>query len=261
MNNETQLDRAKGVLLGLSAGDRIGGLINLSVLLAESLIECRNFDNKHIGNTYFNWYKNGGFDMGYVSLLVFRYVDNGYSLEDAVNKVDIELDGLTAGCNPAHRISSLAMASFIKDDQLAKYAIQEALITHKHPLAGDVSAATVLLCRKLIRGYSWDEAKEFASIGRMLPTKQASLHASENNISKLGYSPDVFETAIYFLNTSSTFEDALERSVEFAGGANYCPVLVGAIGGARWGASAIAPRFDRLGINERVNSVTEKLIG
>ena len=44
---------------------------------------------------------------------------------------------------------------------------------------------------------------------------------------------------MHFVATSATFAEALERSLAFAGPANYCPVLVGAIGGGRWGASAI----------------------
>ena len=47
--------------------------------------------------------------------------------------------------------------------------------------------------------------------------------------------------ALHFVGTSGCFAEALERSLAFAGPANYCPVLVGAIAGARWGASAIMP--------------------
>jgi hypothetical protein len=32
----------------------------------------------------------------------------------------------------------------------------------------------------------------------------------------------------------------LTAAIEFAGPSNYCPVLAGAIGGARWGASTIS---------------------
>jgi hypothetical protein len=40
-----------------------------------------------------------------------------------------------------------------------------------------------------------------------------------------------------------SFADAITASLSFAGPANYGPVLVGAIGGARWGAAAIQPQF------------------
>lgn len=44
---------------------------------------------------------------------------------------------------------------------------------------------------------------------------------------------------VFFEGTSGGFTEALERSVEFAGAANYCPVIVGAISGARWGGAAV----------------------
>ena len=44
---------------------------------------------------------------------------------------------------------------------------------------------------------------------------------------------------MYFVGSSFSFSEALGWSLAFAGPANYCPVLVGAIGGARWGSSAI----------------------
>jgi hypothetical protein len=41
------------------------------------------------------------------------------------------------------------------------------------------------------------------------------------------------------VGTSESLSGALERSIDFAGPANYCPVLVGSIGGARWGAASV----------------------
>ena len=54
-----------------------------------------------------------------------------------------------------------------------------------------------------------------------------------------GFAPEVLRAAVYFVGSSASFSEALERSLAFAGSANYCPVLVGAIGGARWGSAAI----------------------
>jgi hypothetical protein len=49
----------------------------------------------------------------------------------------------------------------------------------------------------------------------------------------------VLRAAVYFVGTSACFTEALGRSLAFAGPSNYCPVLVGAVAGARWGACAI----------------------
>jgi hypothetical protein len=52
----------------------------------------------------------------------------------------------------------------------------------------------------------------------------------------------VLRAAVHFVAGDETFEGSLAESLTFAGPANYCPVLVGVIGGVRWGASAIPER-------------------
>mgnify|MGYP002782559064 CR=1 FL=1 len=47
----------------------------------------------------------------------------------------------------AHRFSPIAMASFVTDGDAAQMARDDAKLTHFDPLAGDVSAATVIICR------------------------------------------------------------------------------------------------------------------
>jgi len=104
------------------------------------------------------------------------------------------------------------------------------LLTHHDPLAGEVAAAVNKLCRSLIRGTAWQDAVR--ETGRFAD--------QEGPGNKGGYAPDVLRAAVFFVGTSASFAEALERSLDFAGPANYCPVLVGAIGGGRWGASAIS---------------------
>ena len=50
------------------------------------------------------------------------------------------------------------------------------------------------------------------------------------------------------------------RSLAFAEAANYCPVLVGAIGGARWGESSIPhASLDHADVLPRVRAAAEAL--
>jgi ADP-ribosylglycohydrolase len=75
-----------------------------------------------------------------------------------------------------------------------------------------------------------------------------------------GFAPEVLRAALYFVDTSKTFPDALHRAIAFAGSANYCPVLVGAIAGARWGASTIpANDLEHVGILPRIRATAGAL--
>jgi ADP-ribosylglycohydrolase len=129
------------------------------------------------------------------------------------------------------------MCSFIADPELPAMALQEARLTHKHELAGDVSAAVVMLCRALIRGAAWREALELAAASRQAATQAAMSLAVRSTPKSGGFAPDVLRAAIFFVDRNSSFHAALSGALRFAGPANYCPVLVGSIAGARWGAS------------------------
>jgi ADP-ribosylglycohydrolase len=75
--------------------------------------------------------------------------------------------------------------------------------------------------------------------GRMAETKEALLAVRQGPGTRGGFAPEVLRASVYFVGSSSSFSEALQQSLTFAGPANYCPVLGGAIAGARWGYTAI----------------------
>jgi ADP-ribosylglycohydrolase len=238
------------VLLGLAAGDRNGGPIRMAVRLAQSRLECGGFDPADILERYLHWWREGAFDTGLVSGRALELVAAGIPAQEATAQVHLEFSGKTAGCNPAHRSPPLSMLASIADEDLARCSMTEARLTHHDPLAGKVAAAVNKLCRALIRGATWQDAVR--KTGRFADQEGAG----DNG----GYAPDVLRTALHFVATSACFAEALERSLDFAGPANYSPVLVGAIGGARWGASAIPqPALAHVDILSRVRQAAEAL--
>merc|ERR1712007_297623 len=58
-------------------------------------------------------------------------------------------------------------------------------------------------------------------------------------LSRDGFSVEALKAALYFVGTTKSFTEALNKSIRFAGPVNYCPVLVGALAGAVYKASAI----------------------
>ena len=63
----TAEDRCRGVLIGLAAGDKIGGPIRMAVRLAECLLACGGFAPTDILERYLRWWREGAFDTGPVS--------------------------------------------------------------------------------------------------------------------------------------------------------------------------------------------------
>ncbi len=226
--------RRTAVISGLEAGDRIGGPLAMARLLASSLESRQGFDHEDILRRYLDWWRDDGFDTGQVAERVFDLVLAGMTNAAAVAQVHLERGGHTAGCNPAHRIAPLAICLNVPDDQLAAVAQVEAALTHFDPLAGDVSAAVAVLIRQLARGISWRSALDEAASGRMKETQMALNDPYSCSLRSGGYAPDVLRAAVHFLDTQPDFKSALNESMLFAGPANYCPVLVGAIGAVRY---------------------------
>jgi ADP-ribosylglycohydrolase len=253
-------DKVRGVLLGLAAGDRNGGPIRMAVRLAESLVELRRFDPGDILDRYLAWWREGAFDTGPTTAHVLSLIDGGMDAAEAVEWVHDQAGGLTAGCNPTHRCAPLAMAVFLPDEELAGCALREPRLTHHHPLAGDVAAAVAILCRALIRGESWCGALAVARTGRLPLTIQALDGSNSYPLSPGGYAPDVVRATAHFVAYHDSFADALSASLAFAGPANYCPVLVGAVAEARWGATAIsAELLPEWGLMVRVRNAAKIL--
>lgn len=255
-------ERIEGVLLGLRAGDRNGGPVRMALKLAESLADCGSFQIDDVWDRYLHWWKEGAFDTGPITAAVLSLGASGIAPSAAAAQVHRETDGNTAGCNPAHRCAPLAMSSSLSDEQLPSAACGEAALTHKHPLAGDVAAAVVVLCRKLLRGEEWSSALLAAAYDRRKETREALGSQPSGSFRAGGFSPDALGAAIHFLGSNADFKSALSAALRFAGPLNYCPVLVGAIGGARWGKgdipSSLLPNNEIL---SRIQRVSEQLAG
>jgi ADP-ribosylglycohydrolase len=255
-------ERVKGVLWGLAYGDRIGGPVRMACIVAESLVACRAFDPADLLARYLAWWQREGFDTGPTAAGVFSRLSQGWALEAAVQVVDRQAGGKTAGVNPAHRSAPLALAAFLPDEALAEAAQVEARLTHAHPLAGDVAAAVVRLCRALIRDMPWEDALAWAATGRRPETQDALYHHHDPlRLSRGGFAPEVLRAALYFLEREADFSTAMTAAVRFAGSANYCPILVGGIGGARWGLTAVQPlgAHPHPGLSPTLTALAEQL--
>lgn len=155
----------------------------------------------------------------------------------------------SAGVNPAHRSVVLAMQPGIALASLAAAAVAEARLTHRHCEALATAAAAALLARQLLSGegicaacrgclpylHDFDAPETLRVLHRFSAWSEADEADPPQPTHREGFSPLVLESALCFLVSARSFEDALHGSLEFAGPDNFCPVLVGSLGGALFG--------------------------
>jgi ADP-ribosylglycohydrolase len=217
----------------LMSGDQIGGPTRMAGILSNSLETRKGFDLDHVRKVFLNWWREGAFDTGPTFAITMGELDRGTDPDEAVRITHEKLDGNSGGCGPVHRAAaSLALSRHIPTSKLAQAAIQEARLTHFDAVAGDVSAAVALLIRYSSEGTGGGMLEALNRVGEgRLPATQAALEGGAVQPAMAsGYAADALQAAIYFLQSSFSFEEALERSIGFAGHENYCPILVGAIG-------------------------------
>lgn len=212
-------DRVAGLLVGLAAGDEIGGRTEIALRLARSLAALQRYDPHDAFRRYLNWHRAGSFDTGVVAACVFNLGLQGSSSTEAAARVHEELQGQTAGCCPSHRAGVLAMSPWLSEEQLQEAARVEAGLTHAHPVAGQCAAMMAVECRHAIMG---------------APLTHDG--CSTQPISPGGLAADAVRAALHFYVRARDPLATLAAAKEFAGPSNYCPVLLGALLGARHGA-------------------------
>jgi ADP-ribosylglycohydrolase len=227
--------RRIGLWKGLTQGDLSGGVTTMAECLKLSFAENTVFNPHDIFESYFQKWTEHPYDAGPTVHRVFELVQGGINHIRAVEMVDNEAGGMTAGCNPTHRASVLAMMPFLPTNALADLARAEARLTHLHSDAGEASAAVVLLCRHLINGMDWQEAIGQTAKEVKGKSKFSLLFPDSSPLNKGGYAPEVLRAAVSIVQSNSDFGSALDAAFKFSYPGHFCPILVGAIAGARWG--------------------------
>jgi len=97
LTDQTIRDRVRGTLIGLAAGDRIGGPVRMAVRLAESLADRRRFDPGDVLVRYLGWWREGAFDTGPTAAEVLALIDAGVPQQVAVERVHRDSGG---PCSP-----------------------------------------------------------------------------------------------------------------------------------------------------------------
>jgi hypothetical protein len=159
----TPLDAAQGLLVGLAAGDRNRGPIQMCLALAESIGRTGSYDPASVLQSYREWWSEGegedAWDTGPTTAAVLLETTSGCTVdiaEQAAMDLDKKLGGLTAGANAAHRVLALALARgcLRSGTELADAARQESRLTHWSTISQHTCAVLCHIARGVLEGRS-----------------------------------------------------------------------------------------------------------
>ncbi|HEV8400145.1 MAG TPA: ADP-ribosylglycohydrolase family protein [Gemmatimonadales bacterium] len=302
--NPELVSRARGALLGLVAGNQLGvptehlgtpeairkafpdGVWDLApppknspydddaamtLLLGESLLECKGFDATDVSRRWVKWMKVDGRGIGMTTRRALTLIDRGKEPFEAGRLVRQENPQRSAGNGSVMRCVPVALRFRDDIDRLIRVSTQQSAITHADERCTWGAAAVNLAVRELLQGniYFVDEVLHrlrdrapralVEAIHRVPREGQDDLPVTR--VGEAGYVVHCVEIAFWFVTHDRTLEDALVYLAQAGGDTDTNAAVAGALLGARHGESALPPRWmDQLVGAQGIAKLAEQLL-
>jgi ADP-ribosyl-[dinitrogen reductase] hydrolase len=296
----TRRDRYLGTLLGLATGDALGapaeflspeqilerwGVLaemvgggphdvepgettdatEMTLCVAESLVECRRFDPEDVAQRFLDWFAGGPKDVSLTVRTVLLSLRAGTSLDMAARRAHEILGSPTAGNGSLARCAPMAL--FLADDLRALHdaSLRESGLTHFDRLAGWACAAfnelIVAALGDSLRGSLLQVASRFdEGDKRVSATIREAAVAEPEEIHSSATALDTLRAAVWCTVHAQSFEEAVVLAVNLGNDADTTGAVTGALAGAHFGLPGIPQRWlDRLVERERVTEAASRL--
>jgi len=261
-------ERALGAYLGLAVGDALGAPVEfmtpqeirtshgtlrhmagggwlrlrpgqvtddtqMSLHLGRALIAHSGWDARAAAEEFSAWWRTRPIDIGNTCRRgIVRFITRGTLCGPAS-----EGDG---GNGAATRILPLALATLRDDAQFAAAAIEQAHITHHHPLSDAATVALGRMAQCLLRGEGAAASRAVAD-GLVARYHQFVFEPYPGRAS--GYIVDTMQTVLHGFYSTTSFEGCLVTVVNRGEDADTTGAIAGMLAGACYGVAAIPPAW------------------
>lgn len=272
----TVIDRFRGCLLGLAAGDAIGTTVefkrrgsfqpitdmvggdpfdlepgqwtddtSMALCLATSLVECRGFDARDQMDRYVKWSEEGYlssngecFDIGgTVSSALARYRRTGEPFSGST-------DPHQAGNGCIMRLAPVPMWFYPNLEAMERYAAESSRTTHG---TAECLDACRLLARVLYRAFDGQPKQDvlFADVAFSGAPKVQSIAGGDYRqktreaVRGTGYVVDCLEAALWCVWTTDSFEAAVFEAANLGDDADTTAAVAGQVAGALYGVDGV----------------------
>ncbi len=285
----TLYDRALGAYLGFAIGDALGataefmtareiadtykgGLRNIvgggwlrlrpghvtddtqmALALGDALLAARGWDLRMVADSFVGWMRSRPPDIGHACRRgIRRYLVEG--------TLEAPLSEDNAGNGAAMRNLPVAIATLDEPELLVCCSLEQAHLTHHHPLSDAATLAFGRLTQILLLGGSIGDCRRCVSETLALHPR-FRFEPWPGNTS--GYVVDTLQTVLHAFFRNDSVESCIVDVVNRGGDADTAGALVGQLAGACYGVHDIPPRWLRQldrGIAERVQRQTAALL-
>lgn len=277
MNSE---DRALGCFMGLAIGDALGAPVEfrrrgsfpeiremhaggyfklpagawtddtaMALCLADSLLHVPELDAADLLNRFLRW-----IDMA-ENTSTGRCIGVGQNTFEVLSNfrktgalVAPKMRKLADGNGALMRLAPVACVHWKQVSRATKVGAAQSRTTHASDLSSAACGVLAGLLSQLIAGDDWVTARQQAGSGD-LPSELATIFHDdltvlpEARVSSSGYVIHTLQAALWAVETTTCFENALIRAVNLGDDADTVGAVAGQLAGARYGYSAIPERW------------------
>lgn len=207
----------------------------MSLALGRALLHAGVWDLPGIADNFLAWMRSKPVDIGATCRRGIR----DYMLKGQLATPYNEWD---AGNGAAMRMAPVALFTLGDGAALARCALEQAHLTHNHPLS---DAACLVVGRMVQQALLGCRRSELHALTRELITTYGSFRFNDYRGNATAYVVDTLQTVFHYLFTTGSFEECLIGIVNQGGDADTTGAIGGMIAGAFYGPEAIPPRWLR----------------
>lgn len=235
---------AGGGWLGLRPG-RVTDDTEMSLCIARASAAAGGWDLRGVAEALAGWLRAGPVDVGATCRRGIR----AYMLHGQLEAPPDEWD---AGNGAAMRMAPVALLTLGSDALLERLALEQAHLTHNHPLSDAACVAVGRMVQAAVTGAS---AYQLHAVTRQLAARHPAFDFRAYRGEASGYVVDTLRTVFHHFFTTSDFESCLVAVVNQGGDADTTGAVAGAIAGAFYGPKALPRRWlERLDPQVRVEA-------
>lgn len=261
-------DRALGAYLGLAVGDALGATVEfmipaeikqqygvhqeilgggwlklkpgavtddteMSLAMGKALLSADGWDLKAVADEFVAWLQSRPVDIGNTCRRGIRR----YMLDGSLSGPPSEGDG---GNGAAMRNLPVVLANLHDPDAMRRHSIEQAHITHHHPLSDSATLALADMTHTLMRGGSKAACREIADA---LVAEHPAFRFQPYTGRASAYIVDTMQTVLHCFFATDSFEALLIETVNHGEDADTTGAIAGMLGGACYGVDAIPTRW------------------
>ena len=249
---------------------------HMTIGIAESLIESKGFNGKHMAQTFIRNYQAEpwrGYGPG--PPRIFRMINDGEAWYSAANRL---YRGGSFGNGSAMRVAPVGLLYSRNLEKLREIAYQSSSITHSHELGKEGAALQACAVALALNTPSDEEIDREAFLSRLRNFIRNRLYKEKvaqirellgeqdkaKVVTVLGNgieAPRSVPTAIYcFLRQPQSYKDTVIYAISLGGDTDTIAAMAGAISGAYLGIEAIPSEWRaKLENREYIEALAEKL--